>query len=65
MPVIAKDIKGKDRYYAIRAHRLAVYCKAYVGYLDGTSSLGYLNERLSKLCECGIDVSVKGKGGVN
>lgn len=54
MAGIATGLMGRARWQALKAHRLAMYQKAYLRYLEGEVSLDYLNERLNKLLEIGI-----------
>jgi len=58
---IATRLRGREREEAIRAHRLSQYCRAYFGILAGTHTLEYLNLRINKLAECGVDVGIKVK----
>lgn len=54
MSGIATGLKGQARWQAVKAHRLAMYQKAYLEYLEGKVSLSYLNERLNKLLQTGF-----------
>lgn len=54
MPGVTTGLRGKERRWALRAHRLDMYCRAYAAYLEGRGTLQHLHERLNKLVECGV-----------
>lgn len=46
---ITTNLKGREKYRALKAHRLAEYCKTYRGVLAGTDTMEHLDQRLNKL----------------
>lgn len=58
---LTTGLQDQERDETIRAHRLQQYCRSYIGVIRGTHTLEYLNVRINKLAQCGIDVGIKVK----
>lgn len=60
---ITRGLRGRDKFYATRQHRIDKYCEAYRRLLDGTCDLAYFNGRLAKLVEVLPEIGPRGKNG--